>query len=31
MPALDYGPAMLLPKPVKLADIGAVLEIVFKE
>lgn len=28
--ALDYGPAMLLPKPVKLADIEAVLQIVFK-
>ena len=29
--ALDYGPAMLLPKPVKLADIEAVLQIVFKK
>ncbi len=29
--ALDYGPAMLLRKPIKLADIQAVLEIVFKE
>ncbi len=29
--ALDYGPAMLLRKPVKLTDIDAVLEIVFKE
>ncbi len=29
--ALDCGPAMLLRKPIKLADIEAVLEIVFKE
>ncbi len=29
--ALDYGPAMLLRKPIKLTDIEAVLEIVFKE
>ena len=29
--ALDSGPAMLLPKPVKLTDIEAVLKIVFKE
>lgn len=29
--ALDYGPAMLLRKPVKLTDIGAVLDIVFKQ
>jgi DNA-binding NtrC family response regulator len=29
--ALDYGPAMLLPKPVRLADIEAVLQIVFKK
>jgi len=29
--ALVYGPAMLLPKPVKLSDIDAVLKIVFKE
>ncbi len=28
--ALDYGPAMLLPKPIKIADIDAVLKIVFK-
>ncbi len=28
--ALEYGPAMLLPKPIKLADIDAVLKIVFK-
>ena len=28
--ALDYGPAMLLAKPIKLTDIEAVLEIVFK-
>jgi len=28
--ALEYGPAMLLPKPIKLADIEAVLKIVFK-
>jgi len=29
--ALDYGPAMLLPKPIKLTDIEAVLKIVFKK
>ena len=29
--ALEFGPAMLLRKPIKLADIHAVLEIVFKE
>lgn len=29
--ALEFGPAMLLPKPIKLADIKAVLKIVFKE
>ncbi len=29
--ALKYGPAMLLPKPVKVADLDAVLKIVFKE
>lgn len=29
--ALEYGPAMLLPKPIKVADIDAVLKIVFKE
>lgn len=29
--ALEYGPAMLLPKPIKIADIEAVLKIVFKE
>lgn len=29
--ALEFGPAMLLPKPIKLADIQAVLKIVFKE
>jgi excisionase family DNA binding protein len=29
--ALDHGPAMLLRKPIKLADIHAVLEIVFKD
>ena len=28
--ALDYGPAMLLPKPIKIVDIDAVLRIVFK-
>ncbi len=28
--ALQYGPAMVLPKPIKLADIEAVLRIVFK-
>lgn len=28
--AVEYGPAMLLPKPVKLADIEAVLKVVFK-
>lgn len=31
MAALEYGPAMLLRKPIKLTDIDAVLEIVFKE
>jgi excisionase family DNA binding protein len=30
MAALDLGPAMLLSKPIKLADIEAVLKIVFK-
>lgn len=29
--ALEHGPAMLLMKPIKLADIEAVLKIVFKE
>jgi len=29
--ALEQGPAMLLPKPIKLADIEAVLKILFKE
>lgn len=29
--ALEFGPAMLLPKPIKVADIEAVLKIVFKE
>jgi excisionase family DNA binding protein len=29
--ALEYGPAMMLPKPIKLADIESVLKIVFKE
>ncbi len=29
--ALEYGPALLLPKPIKLTDIEAVLKIVFKE
>lgn len=29
--ALEHGPAMLLPKPIKLTDIEAVLKIVFKE
>jgi excisionase family DNA binding protein len=29
--ALRYGPAMLLRKPIKLADVEAVLEIVFKK
>lgn len=29
--ALEFGPAMLLPKPIKLADIKAVLKIVFKD
>ncbi len=29
--ALEYGPAMLLRKPIKLTDIHAVLEIVFKD
>ncbi len=28
--ALEYGPAMVLPKPIKIADIDAVLKIVFK-
>jgi DNA-binding NtrC family response regulator len=28
--ALEHGPAMLLRKPIKLTDIHAVLEIVFK-
>ncbi|MBI4735941.1 MAG: response regulator, partial [candidate division NC10 bacterium] len=28
--ALEHGPAMLLRKPIKLADIHAALEIVFK-
>ncbi len=28
--ALEHGPAMVLPKPIKLADIEAVLKIVFK-
>jgi len=28
--ALEHGPAMLLPKPIKLKDIEAVLKIVFK-
>jgi excisionase family DNA binding protein len=28
--ALKYGPAMLLPKPIKLADIEAVLKLVLK-
>lgn len=28
--ALDHGPAMLLSKPIKITDIDAVLEIVFK-
>lgn len=28
--ALEHGPAMLLPKPIKLADIEAVLKIAFK-
>lgn len=28
--ALEHGPAMLLPKPIKLLDIDAVLKIVFK-
>jgi excisionase family DNA binding protein len=31
MAALEYGPAMLLRKPIKLTDIEAVLEIVFKD
>jgi excisionase family DNA binding protein len=29
--ALEYGPAMLLRKPIKLSDIDAALEIAFKE
>jgi excisionase family DNA binding protein len=29
--ALEYGPAMLLPKPVRVPDIESVLKIVFKE
>jgi excisionase family DNA binding protein len=29
--ALDYGPAMLIPKPIKMADIDAILKIVWKE
>lgn len=29
--ALENGPAMILPKPIKLADIEAVLKIVFKK
>jgi excisionase family DNA binding protein len=29
--ALDYGPAMLLRKPIKFTDIEAVFDIVFKE
>jgi excisionase family DNA binding protein len=29
--ALEHGPAMLLPKPIKLQDIEAVLKIVFKK
>lgn len=29
--ALKYGPAMLLPKPIKLADINTVLKMVFRE
>jgi len=29
--ALEFGPAMLLPKPIKLDDIDAVLKIVFKD
>lgn len=29
--ALEYGPTMLLRKPIKLSDINAVLEIAFKE
>ena len=29
--ALEFGPAMLLPKPIKLEDIEAVLKIVFKD
>ncbi len=28
--ALEHGPAMLLPKPIKVADVEAVLKIVFK-
>ena len=28
--ALEYGPAMLLPKPIKLTDIETVLKLVFK-
>ena len=29
--ALEFGPAMLLPKPIQIADLEAVLKIVFKE
>jgi len=29
--ALEYGPAMMLPKPIKLPDIESVLKIVFKD
>jgi excisionase family DNA binding protein len=29
--ALEHGPAMLLPKPIRLEDIEAVLKIVFKD
>jgi len=29
--ALEHGPTMLLPKPIKLVDIEAVLKMVFKE
>ncbi len=28
--ALEYGPAMMIPKPIKLSDIDSVLKIVFK-
>jgi DNA-binding NtrC family response regulator len=31
MASLKFGPAMLLPKPIKIADIDAVLKIVFEE